>query len=309
LKPNKFSLEPKTILITGGTGLIGKRLSQLLLNSGHTVRHFSRKEDRSAPIPKYFWNPIQGQMDKSALKGVHIIIHLAGASLANHRWTDTYKKIIVESRTKGTELIADELEKGNYDVEHYISCSGIGYYGAQTVDRIFEESDAPYPDFLSKICQDWEAVTLPISNTGLTTSILRTGVVIAKEGGALPQLSRIARLFVASPVGTGNQWMPWIHIDDLCRMYLHVIDQKLPGTFNACTNDHHSNRSFTKSLAKAVSRPVMVPAIPKFIMRILFGERAVILLEGSRTSADKIISSGFTFKHPTLEEAFKKEAP
>lgn len=287
--------------------MIGQALSRRLLDLGHQVRHFSRTENKDAPIPKYFWNPIQGQMDTAALDGVHIIVHLAGASLADSWWTKKYKKVIVESRTKGTELIASELKKGNYAVEHYISASGVGYYGAQTQDHIFSEDDGPYPDFLSKVCQEWEAETEALRAMNVSTSILRTGVVLSKQGGAIPKLSKVAKYYIGSPLGTGNQWMPWIHIDDLCEMYVHVIEKQLTGVFNANTNDHQTNRRFTKSLCKAVGRPMLLPSVPSFAMRLLLGERAVILLEGSRTSADKILDSGFKFQWPKLDKALQKE--
>jgi uncharacterized protein len=298
----------KKILITGGTGLVGRRLTEMLVAAGHEVRLLSRRENLNAFIPRYYWNPIKNEMDASALHGVHVIIHLAGASIADHRWSHKYKQTIIESRTKGLELLAKQIEKDKLPIEQLISSSAVGYYGAKTTDRIFLEKDLPHTDFLGRVCLDWEQASQQIQNLGIKTSILRVGVVLSKQGGALKKLSGLTKLGFGSAIGSGKQWMPWIHLDDLCAMYMHLLDNGLSGVYNASSPDHKSNKDFTQELAQELNKSIWLPAVPGFMLKLFLGERAAIALEGSRVDAGKIVDSGFNFSYPLLHQALQKEA-
>lgn len=304
---HKSRLNKKAILITGGTGLIGQRLTQVFLDHGHAVRHLSRKENLFSRIPKYAWDLKSRTIHPEALKGVDVVVHLAGAPLASRAWTSKRKDELIRSRTVGIEIIAEELERTGQKLEHFISSSGVGYYGAITSDTIFEESDAPHHDFLSLICVEWESAVNHIKDLGIRTAILRTGVVLSKDGGALPQLSRPIRLFVGSPLGTGNQWVPWIHIDDLCQLYLATLEGHWGGIFNAVSNDHQSNKTLATAIARQLNKPFFMPKVPAFLLKMMLGERACIVLEGSRVSADKILDMRFKFKYEKLHKALAKE--
>lgn len=298
-------MEKKKILITGGSGLIGRELSETLIAEGHEVSWLSRKGDPSAPIPRYFWDPKAERIDETALDGVQVIIHLAGAGIVDKPWTDSRKKELIESRTLGTYFLAKRLHDLDHSVEHYISASGIGYYGAQTSERIYAETDGPYPDFVSQICQEWEEAVEDIADLGIKAAILRTGVVLSSKGGALPQLARPIKFGIGSPIGSGKQWMPWIHMEDLVQMYLHVLRNELADVYNAINNDHQTNAAFSRHVAQQLNRPFFMPNVPAFVMKAILGSRAPLVLNGSRVSADKIMESGFEFKYPLLHQALE----
>ena len=284
------------ILITGGTGLVGTRLSKVLTDNNHEVIILSRKPKEKN---EYKWDIDNNYIDKNAFKDVEFIIHLAGAGIAEKRWTNDRKKIIIDSRVDTANLLYTKVKELNIALKSFISASGIGYYGAVTTDTIFKESDKAGNDFLGEVCTKWENAALQFKSLNVNVAILRTGIVLSENGGALEKM----KTPIISPLGTGKQYMPWIHIDDLCNMYMHMIEKNEQGIFNAVAPKHHTNKSFSKLLAKAVKRPYVGVGVPRFLLKIIFGDMSKILLEGSRISSKKIEKNNFSFRFNKLIDA------
>jgi uncharacterized protein (TIGR01777 family) len=286
------------ILITGGTGLVGEKLTKMLVDKKHEVAILSRNPQLEN---EFKWNISEGYIDKKAFTNVDYIIHLAGAGIADKRWSDQRKKIIIDSRVESTKLLLAKVKDLNVSLKGFISASGSGFYGAITSETIFTEEDKAATDFLGTVCKKWEAAAHQFKKLKVPVTILRTGIVLSKKGGALAKM----KTPVVSPLGSGKQYMPWIHIEDLCNMYINTIENNITGVFNAVAPQHHTSGSFSKILAKHISRPFLPICVPSFLLKLSFGELAIILLEGSRVSSDKIIANGFLFKFPTLPFALE----
>ena len=288
-----------TILITGGTGLVGSKLTELLLANKHEVRILSRKPSANN---EYKWDVSNKYIDENALTGVDYIIHLAGAGIADKRWTDERKQIIIDSRVETANLLFDKVKKLDIQLKGFISASGSNYYGAKTVDKIFKEEDSAGNDFLGKVCLHWENAANKFKELNVSVTILRTGIVLSSKGGALEKM----KTPIISPLGSGNQYMPWIHIEDLCYLYIKAVEQDFSGVFNAVSPESHTSKSFSKILAKSVKRPYLPVAVPGFLLKLIFGELAVILLKGSRLSSNKVLKYGFRYQFESLEKALHK---
>ncbi|MHB0756779.1 TIGR01777 family oxidoreductase [Polaribacter sp. M15] len=284
------------ILITGGTGLVGSKLTQLLIDKNHDVVILSRNPKKEN---EFKWDISEDYIDEKAFNNIDYIIHLAGAGIADERWTDKRKKIIIDSRVKTANLLYQKIKTLKIDIKGFISASGSGYYGAVTSDKIFTETDASGDDFLGEVCVLWEDAAHQFKTLKIPVTILRTGVVLSKKGGALDKM----RTPIVAPLGSGKQYMPWIHINDLCEMYLKAIEDDLTGIFNAVSPEHHNSTSFSKLLAKSINRPYIGLPIPSFMLKLVFGDMAKILLEGSRISAKKIEKNGYSFRFKTLQKA------
>tara|TARA_B100000809_G_scaffold42294_1_gene36757 strand:+ start:1105 stop:1980 length:876 start_codon:yes stop_codon:yes gene_type:complete len=284
------------ILITGGTGLVGTRLTQMLVDRNHDVVILSRNPKNKN---EFKWDISKNYVDTEAFKNVDYIIHLAGAGIADKRWNDERKKIIIDSRVETANLIFNAIRENNISIKGFISASGIGYYGAVTTTTIFKETDTVENDFLGDVCKKWEDAAHQFSTENIPVTILRTGIVLAKKGGALDKM----KTPIISPLGSGKQYLPWIHIDDLCQMYIQSIEADLIGIYNAVAPQHHTSITFSKALAKSINRPYIGIGVPGFMLKILFGELAIILLEGSRISTKKIEKNGFSFRFKTLKKA------
>lgn len=294
----------KTVLITGGSGLIGNHLAGTLRNNGYNIAILSRSSGNENNIKTYSWNPAKGEIDPEAIHSSDYIIHLAGAGIGDKRWTDKRKQEIIDSRVKSGELLYEILKKSGNKPAAFISASATGYYGSITSEKICTETDDPADDFTGQVCSRWEAVARKIGDLGIRTVILRTGIVLSSDGGALTKMLPAVRLGAGSAIGSGRQFVPWIHIDDLCNIYLKAIeDNALNGVYNAVAPAHLTNRELMRTIASVLKKPFFFPKVPSILMKILFGEMAEILLEGSRASAEKLISSGFRFKFPDPEEA------
>jgi len=273
------------------------------LSEGYEVVLLSRSEQSYMGCKAYAWDLANGVIDTRAFEGVSNIIHLAGAGIADKRWSDSRKRELIDSRVKSAELLKQYSISQNLALNAFISASGIGYYGTETTDRVFKEEDPPADEFISEICVKWESAADNFSDVCRVVK-LRTGVVLSKEGGALVRLAQPIKLGIGAPVGSGNQYMPCIHIDDLCRMYLHCLEnQETKGVYNAVSGESSTNRELTQAVARELKKPLWLPNVPAFAMKLAFGEMAKILLGGSRVSADKIKSSGFNFEFPTLKNA------
>jgi uncharacterized protein (TIGR01777 family) len=292
-----------SILITGGTGLIGGHLTKLLLKEGFAVRHLSRSPKTDAPVPTFQWDIKKQTVDPRALENVDHIIHLSGAGIADERWTDERMHVLYTSRVDSAALLHREMEKAGTWPKSFISASGINYYGAVTSEHVFTEQDPPADDAVGKLTRAWEeAADAWAANCRVVK--LRTAVVLASEGGALPKLATPARWGLSAPLGSGKQWMPWVHIDDLAQTYLHAIQHtELQGAYNVVAPEHVQNRDFMRALAETFHKPFFVPNVPGFAIRAILGEPANLILEGSRASNAKLVASGFAFRFPELRKA------
>jgi uncharacterized protein (TIGR01777 family) len=294
------------ILITGASGLIGFHLTGLLEKKGHAVAHLGRKRSAGSAVLQFTWDPIKGEIEEGAVSWADAIIHLAGASVSEGRWTEKRKKEIIESRVKSAQLLAKTFVKENGKAKTFVSASALGWYGIITSGKIFTEQDPPAADFFGSVCHQWENAADLLEEAGLRTVKLRIGVVLAKEGGALPQLAAPVKWFVGSPLGSGKQWMPWIHIDDLCELFLKAVeDEQMTGAYNAVASQHVTNKEFVKSVGKILHHPVFFPPVPKFALKLFLGEMAGIVTEGSRASNEKALAAGFVFKYKELSAALE----
>ncbi|TNF24179.1 MAG: TIGR01777 family protein [Bacteroidetes bacterium] len=292
------------VLITGGSGAIGSRLIEKLQAEGHTVAIIGRSVHANAGVPSFVWDLEKGTMDERALKGVTHIIHLAGAGIADKSWSPARKKEIVESRVKPLELLSSVLKKRNQRVEAIISSSATGFYGAITSERIFQEADPAAADFLGSTCMLWEDAVQLFKPVAEREVRIRTGIVLMQDAGALPKLSKPAKLGFGAAVGTGKQWMPWIHVEDLVNLYAQaVVDTKLFGPLNAVAPEHASQTTMIQKIGRALNRPTFLPPVPKFMIKTVLGEMASVITEGSRVSSQKLLDTGFEFRFPRLQPA------
>jgi uncharacterized protein len=303
------------VLLTGGTGLIGQRLSRILEDRGYETAILSRKhrsglQGKGMTTRVHYWNPDRQEIDEEAVNSSDFIIHLAGANIGGKRWTGRRKKQILESRVGPADLIFEKLDPRNSRLKAFLSSSAVGYYGAKTTGEICREPDPPARDFLGETCKKWEQAADRFAGAGIRTVKIRTGVVLADNGGALKRMDRTFRLGLGSAIGSGMQYMPWIHIDDLCRIYILAMEQEgMHGAYNAVAPEHVTNRTFSKELAKVLRKPFWFPRIPAIIMKLLFGEMSVILLSGSRVSSKKITEAGYVFLYPRLMDALREIYP
>lgn len=293
------------VLITGGTGLIGKYLQNKLNDKNYEVAVLTRNPTLKN---EFKWNIDEEYIDDNAFKNVTHIIHLAGAGIADKRWTNKRKNELINSRVLSTNLLLKKVKELNINLKGFISASGIGYYGSVTSQQIFTETDNHQNDFISKICVEWENAALNFKQLNVPVTILRTGIVLAKSGGALSKIN--TPLFLAV-LGNGKQYMPWIHIKDLCNVYIKAIeDTSFTGIYNAVAPDYQTNESFTKILSEITSKPIFPFKAPSIILKIVLGEMSSILLEGSRISSKKIIAFHpfiFSDLKSTLKNIFKNE--
>lgn len=295
-----------TVLITGGSGLVGRHLSRKLKDKNYNVVVLSRSPEKSADIKSYFWDPEKDEIDHTAITEADYIIHLAGAGIGDKRWTASRRKDIIDSRVKTADLIFRAVRDTGRKVNAFITISGSNYYGTLTSEKIFRETDTPADDFPGEVCRLWEEAADRFSETGSRVVKIRSGIVLAQNGGVLSRILTPVRLGIGSPIGSGNQWVPWIHIDDLCNIFVKAIeDQNMMGAYNAAAPQDITNRDLMRSLAHQLGKPFWFPAIPSFIMKMMFGKMSDILLEGSRISSEKIQSAGFDFKFPKLKTALQ----
>lgn len=295
----------ETILIAGGTGLIGKRLSAFLEKEGYSVRHMSRHENLQARFPAYRWDPETGFLDPKALEGVSFVINLAGAGIADKPWTEGRKRMIISSRVRSTLLLRDALLKTSQGPKAYLSGAAIGYYGNRGEEWVTEES-GPGQGFLSESCLEWEKAIREVEALGIRTVAFRTGIVLSSRGGALPKLALPLRFRLAPYFGNGRQWYSWIHIDDLCRMFSFALKKEsVAGVFNAVGPEPARNKELVEKMAAASERKAWFFPVPALLLRLGMGEMADTVLYSARVRAGKIMSQGFEFLHPGLAEALK----
>lgn len=293
-----------TILISGGTGLIGKALSKLLISRGYEVRILSRNPKQSKNIKSFFWDVEHQQIDETAFDGIEHIVHLAGESIADKRWSDKRKQEIINSRVNSMKLLTDVVTRKNIRLKSFVGTSAVGIYGMVSSDKIYSETDIGVNDFLSQTCTLWERSYDEIRSCTEKISIIRISVILSKDGGALKRLLPQFKLGIGSAIGSGKQYMPWIHIDDVVSVFHEALfNPKYSGIYNAAASEHLTNKEFSQQLAKSLKKPFFMPNVPALALKMLFGEMAGVLLKGSRVNNSKLIDSGFVFKYPTLEIA------
>jgi uncharacterized protein (TIGR01777 family) len=296
----------KHILLTGGTGLIGKHLTQLLLDKGYKVSLLSRHAGNDPRVKTYLWDVPKKIIDAACINGVDTIVHLAGAGIAEKHWTDERKKEMVESRTQSIGLIYDLLKNNTHSVTSVISASATGYYSDRKNELLTEDSE-PAHDFLGTCCMEWESAVDEGEGLGLRIVKFRTGVVLTKEGGALPKLAMPIKLGVGSPIGNGRQWIPWIHWRDVGAMYMYGIERKsLKGVYNMVSPNPVTNKQLTQAVAKQLHRPLWAPNVPAFALKLILGEMSTIVLGSTKVSAKKIEDKGFKFAYPLIAQALKE---
>jgi len=292
----------KTILIAGGTGMIGQEMVRYFRGKGHEARILSRGKTNVAKSI-FHWNPKKKEIDLLAIENVTTLINLAGAGIADKKWTSERKKALIHSRVEPAKFIttfAAEI----WTLEHYISASGINAYGYKDDQKKYKEEDAFGQDFLSTVVEKWEQaadVMLPFAKV----TKVRIGVVLAKEGGALPKIANTVKNYIGAPLGSGKQWTPWISKQDVVRVFEHVMDHQLEGVYNALAGSV-TNKQFTQEIAQVLKKPLWLPNVPSFVLKLALGEMASVVLEGLQADHSKLVNTGFSFQHETLNEALKE---
>jgi uncharacterized protein (TIGR01777 family) len=291
------------ILITGASGLIGRALSSTLKANGHTIVSAVRREPRRNDEVQ--WDPKSGTMAASAFDGVDAVVHLAGAGIGDKRWTNDYKMEILESRTNGTALLAKTMAGLANKPQVFISGSAIGIYGARA-DEELSESASIGSGFLADVCRDWEDAAAPASQAGIRTVLIRTGIVLSPDGGALKKQLPLFKLGLGGKFANGKQWQSWISITDEVNAIVHLLTSSLSGPVNLTAPAPVTNSEFTRVLSKVVSRPAILP-IPSFGPKLLLGAELAdaLLFTGQRVTPNALIADGFVFSHPTLDTALR----
>jgi uncharacterized protein (TIGR01777 family) len=301
----------QTVLITGGTGLVGKNLAKMLAANGYSIIILTRKIPQGQPaqnIRYALWNVNQQQIDITALQQADHIIHLAGAGVMDHKWTASYKKEIIDSRAKSASLIIDTLRQHPDKVKTFISASAIGYYGEDKKPVVpFEETDVPDTAFLGEVCRLWEDSVAPVKELGIRLVKLRIGIVLSETGGALKEFITPLKFGVATILGNGKQMISWIHIVDLCRLLIYAIEnEKMNGVYNAVAPTLVTNKKLVQTLAKKRNGKFYLPIpVPAFALKLFLGGRSIEILKSATVSSTKTEAAGFDFQYKTIEAAME----
>jgi uncharacterized protein len=305
-KTNKNMPDSPSVLITGGGGLIGKYLTSFLLKEGYSVSHLSRNIKQHLNERVFFWDPSNNIIDPAALEGIDFIVHLAGANIGEKRWTTARKNEILKSRVQSAKFLHATIAERKIPLKAFISASATGIYGSGSSSSIFNEQDPPSTDFLSSVCNQWEQAADLFSKSGIRTVKIRTAVVLEKNDSALSKLMMPGKFGFLVQTGNGSQFMPWIHINDLCKIYLKAIEDPLMrGCYNAVSPQQVTHREFVHQLAKTMNVPVFPLPVPGFLLSIIMGEMSVVVLKGNRVSSEKIQDAGYSFLFSKLEDALE----
>ena len=293
-----------TVLIAGGTGLVGNLLSQSLRDKGYQVRHVGRSKNLNAEFPCYAWDIYKGEMDESALENVNIIINLTGAGIADERWTAKRKKLLADSRVFSNVTLSKYIAQSSSKIDFFVGASAIGFYG-DSGDKILTEDDTAGNEFMSEICAAWEksAITCASSNN-IPYALVRIGVVLSTNGGALPKILLPFKFGVGNYFGNGKMYYSWIHEKDLAKMIIHIIENRAAGIFNGVAPESLTNKQFTKTIGEVLKKPLLFPA-PSFALQLLLGEMSSVVLNSNRVSAEKIMKTGFEFNFLNLNQAIR----
>ena len=294
-----------TVLITGATGLVGQELVNLLLQNGHNVHYLSTSKSKLVTNTNYkgfYWDPKNAEIDTNALTDVEVIIHLAGANVAK-KWTTAYKEEIIESRVLSTQLLYKTLQKNSHQVKQIISASAVGIYPDSLTD-IYHETDLDIDvSFLGNVVKQWENEVSQFEKLEIIVSKIRIGIVLAKNGGALQEMAKPIQYGVGAAFGSGEQYQSWVHVQDLVAIFQFVMENQLAGVYNGVAPYPVTNSELTKAIAKTLGKPLFLPNIPKFAMKLILGEMHQILFSSQHVSCRKLLDENFQFKFASLDKA------
>lgn len=291
-------------VISGGTGFIGRRIVDRLLRDEHYVGVWSRRpgKEKRAAVASFTWDPLQGEPPAESLNAMDAVIHLAGEPVAQ-RWNAEVKRRIRDSRVFGTRSLVDAISRVRHKPRVLVCASAIGYYGDRG-DEVLTESSSPGSGFLADVCRGWEAEADRAAEFGLRVVKLRIGFVLGKGGGALAQMVPAFRMFAGGRLGSGKQWMPWIHVGDVAEMFAHAVENDIAGVWNATAPNPVTNADFTREMGKALHRPAVFP-VPPFALKLAFGELGQHMLDSSRVVPEAPLKAGFRFRHAELSPALR----
>jgi uncharacterized protein (TIGR01777 family) len=291
-------------IISGGTGFIGRHVVDRLLRNSHYVGVWSRKPglDRRTAVATHTWDPLAGDPPLESLNGMDCVIYLAGENVAQ-RWNPEVKRRIHDSRVAGTQRIVDTIERVRHKPKIFVCASAIGIYGDRG-DEILTETSVPGTGFLADTCRAWEAEADRARRYGMRVVKIRIGFVLGKDGGALAKMAPAFRAFLGGKLGSGKQWMPWIHVDDVAEAFAHAVENEISGVWNATAPNPVRNADFTKELARALGRPALFP-VPPVALKLAFGEFAQHMLDSARVVPVAPQEAGFRFRYPELPEALR----
>jgi len=294
------------VVITGGTGLVGRHLNSMIGSRDYDVVNLSQGKSRNPGFRTYFWDPANGYCDREAFHEGDAIIHLAGANIGGRRWTRDRKREIMDSRTKTAELLYRSSVDAGIRPSVYVTASATGIYGSLISERVFEESDPPAADFLGETCRLWEAAAEPFKQAGVRVVMIRTAPVLAPSGSILTRMTMPAKTGLIVRMAPGNQYFPWIHITDLCSIYTKAVsDTAMSGPYNASAPDHITHDMLMREVARQKRLPLFLPHVPVWLLRIFLGELSVVLTTGSRVSPVRLEDAGFRFRYPDIISALK----
>jgi uncharacterized protein (TIGR01777 family) len=295
----------KTVLITGGTGLIGSRLSQLLKKKGYRVTHLSRRRNIDAAFPAYKWDIEKGEIEAEALTQADYIITLAGAGIANSRWTAARKKLIIDSRVNGIRLIKEKLQALNYRPKAIIGATAVGYYG-DSGQKLVDENSSSGDDFLAESVRAWEAAYDELATLNVRLPRIRVGIVLSTQGGALQKMLPTYKVGFGTYFGNGSQIYSWVHLDDICNIFIHAIEnEEMTETYNGVAPHPVSNKQLAEAIAVAKNMNEVVFPAPAFAMKLALGEMSAVILSSSNISSKKLIATGYSFEHKDVVPALK----
>ncbi len=301
----------QTILITGGTGLIGKTLVPFLTSREYQVIILTRNKEEHNSLPNVsyaLWDIKKQEIDISAVQKADFIIHLAGAGVVDHKWTKDYKKIIVESRTQSSALLVKALRENKNEVKAIVSASAIGWYGAdKSANKAYTEDDPPAKDFLGETCRLWEESISKAELLNIRVCKIRTGIVLDKNGGALQEFIKPIKFGLAAILGSGKQMVSWIHVEDHCRLILQAIEHSnMSGSYNSVAPNPVTNKQLVLQAAEILKGKFFVALhVPVFMLKIMMGSRSTEILKSTTVSCTKIKATGFTFIYPSIKPALE----
>ncbi|MDX2173581.1 MAG: TIGR01777 family oxidoreductase [Bacteroidota bacterium] len=294
------------VLITGGSGLLGKAISEILLKNNYEVAWLSREEGRYNSVKKYKWDVGNGYIDERAFDNVEHIIHLAGAGIADKKWTIDYKAEIINSRIQSSELLYNSIKKLKIPIKTFVGASAVGFYGARSGEELINEHERPVNDFLSRTCVAWESSYTAFKELGIRTPIIRIGVVLSNNGGAYKKMLPPFKCNLGCSIGSGKQYFPWIHINDIANIFVYALEnQALSEIYNGTGTEAITMNTFSKQLAKSIHRFTFLPNVPKFLLKLVLGESHLMITEGLKISNKKIKDTGFKFKFEKLSDALE----
>jgi len=295
------------VLITGATGLVGDAIVAQCKKQSISVHYLTTSKEKIQTTENYkgfYWNPAKQEIDKACFEGVDAIINLAGAQISK-RWTQSYKQNILNSRLQSLQLLRSTIKKENINIKQLVSASAVGIYSDSIINYYEEGSSDKSSGFLGEVVHSWEKAADEFLDLGILVTKIRIGLVLDSNQGALPEMVKPIKFGVGAAFGTGLQWQSWIHIKDLAKIFVHVLEHELDGVFNAVAPNPVTNKELTKAIARTINKPLWLPNIPKIVMKLVLGEMHVLLFESQRVCSKKIIDSGFNFRYVNLKPALE----